>query len=46
MTGTIISNSTFSDNNATVSGPYDIDIAGNTNVDYADNNNTWDFVNE
>ncbi len=47
MTDTVISNSTFSDNNATELGPYyDINIAGNTNVDYEDNNNTWDFVNE
>lgn len=43
MAGTVISNSTFSDNNTTASGPYDIDIAGNSNV--STSGNTTEFVN-
>jgi len=40
--GTTISNCTFSDNNATATGPYDIDRNGNANVILTDN--VYEFI--
>ena len=44
LSGTVISNSTFSDNGTTTAGIYDIDINGNTNVVY-DTGNDYEVIN-